>query len=196
MGEIKSALEIALERTRDIPSDPESLKRQNARTDGKRLFARLRAEDDFDLRKELKAIEKDRRAWVREGLYEVVKSNLALPQTEADLSSLDLVHQALQELISDTAVLKQLFKQVREFFSHYLEDRRHLIEQLRQQYEPRMRQREQQLAQQYGRPVKLDPASDPEFSKVLQDHMGQLEGQYRQALGQVTSHLDQLFERS
>lgn len=192
MGEIKSALEIALERTRDIPSDPVALRRQAARTEGKKLFAQLRQEEGFDLAAALKGVAKDDLPWVKEGLVEVIRSNLTLPQTDGDIQTLDLLHRALQPLVSNSGVLKELFKQTREFFSRYLEDRKGLIEELQRQFEPRLRQREQQMAQQYGRPVKLDPATDPEFTQVLQNHMGQLEGQYRQALTQIIAHIDQL----
>ena len=192
MGEIKSALEIALERTRDIPGDPVALRRQAARTEGKKLFAQFRQSDEFDLVAALKKVAKEDRPWVKEGLIEVIRSNMTLPQTEADLQNLDLLQRALQPLVSNAGVLKELFKQTGQFFSQYLEDRRGLIEELKRQFEPRLRQREQQMAKQYGRPVQLDPATDPEFAKVLQNHMGQLEGQYRQALTQVISHIDQL----
>ena len=193
MAEIKSALELALERTKEIKSDPESLLRHQAQDDGKRLYARLQEDPEFDLTGALKKVERDRRTWVREGLFSVARSNLTLPQSEADVEKLTTIERALAELIRDKKMLSELMKQVRQFFQQYLQDREQLTEELRRQYEPRMKQKEQQMAQQYGREVKLDPATDPEFSRVLQDHIGQLEGQYRGALQQVDEHLQTMF---
>ncbi len=194
MGEIKSALEIALERTRDVKSDPEALRRHEARTEGKRLLAALREDPEFDLRKALKSVPKERRSWVREGLYEAARGNLSLPQNEADLARLDELTPVFQELARDAGAVKQLMQQLREFFSQYLSNRQQLIEELRRRYEPKIKQKEQQLSQQYGREVRIDPASDPEFSQILQDHMGQLQGQFQKALEEVDSHLKRLIE--
>lgn len=194
MGEIKSALEIALERTKDVKSDPEALRRHEARTEGKKLLASLRDDPEFDLRKALKDVPKERRSWVREGLYEAARNNLTLPQTEADLERLNELTLVYEELARDKGAVKRLLKQVHEFFSQYLGDRRQLIEELRKRYEPRLKQREQQLSQQYGREVRIDPASDPEFSKVLQDHLGQMQDHYRKALDDVDGRLAQLVD--
>ena len=193
MGEIKSALERALERTKDVKSDPESWRRHEAEQDGKRLYARLRNGDDMDLAAELSSIPKDRRAWVRQGLFDVALTNLTLPQNEADLAMVDVSEQALTQLVRDTGMLKELMGQVRQFFRQYLDDRNQLTEQLTQQFEPRLRQREQQYQQQYGRAIKMDPMQDPEFAQMLQDHLGRLDGQYRGALQEVYGHLRSMF---
>ncbi len=194
MGEIKSALELALERTRDIAGDPEALHRNEAQKDGKRLYARLRSGESVDIAKELASLPGERRAWVREGLFEVILSNLTLPQYESDLENLDTTEKALSELGGDRGTLRSIMRQTREFFSQYLADRQQMIESLRQQFGPRLRQKEQQLEQQYGRPVRIDPSTDPEFSAVLQDNLGRLDGQYRGALSQIFDHLKSMFD--
>lgn len=194
MGEIKSALEMALERTKDIESDPEALRRHDAKDEGKRLFAKVQNDPDFNLHRALKDVDKAKRRWVREGLFSIVQSNLTLPQTEDDLNRLVTIQAVLSELVRDKGMLKELINQVRQFFQQYLDDKNQLTETLRRQFEPRMKQKEQQLSQQYGRQVKLDPANDPEFSRALQDNIGRLEEQYRGALAQVDEHLQSMFE--
>lgn len=195
MGEIKSAFERAMERTADIKSDAEALHKNEARTEGKRLFAKLREEEGFDIAGALKKIEKDKRQWVREGFYEVAKANLVLPQSEQNLENLSLIRRALEALVKDRSHVKGLMDQMEQFLSQYLNDRDQFIERLRQQYEPRIKQREQQLAQQYGRPVRVDPATDPEFSKLLQDNLADLQSHYRQALDGALAQLDAMVSR-
>lgn len=195
MGEIKSAFERAMERTADIKSDPEALHKSEARTEGKRLFAKLREEDSFDIAAALKSTDTAKRRWVRDGFYEVVKANLVLPQAEHDLDDLDLIARALEALVEDRSYIKGLVDQLRQFFAQYLGDRDQFIERLRQQYEPRIRQREQQLAQQYGRPVRIDPASDPEFAKVLRENVADLQRQYTEALNGALAQLDAMIDQ-
>lgn len=193
MGEIKSALERALERTQDIKSDPESLRRHEAETEGKRLYARLRNGEDVDIKQVLKDQPKDRRRWMRQGLFDVAIGNLTLPQHEAELANVDTAESVLAELVRDRGTLQELMKQIRQFFSQYLSDKQQLSDTLHKQYEPRMKQKEQQYAQQYGRQVKLDPMQDPEFSQVMQDNMEHLDSQYRGALEEVYTHLRTMF---
>lgn len=193
MGEIKSALERALERTQDIKSDPESLRRHEAETEGKRLYARLRNGEDVNIKQVLKDQPKDRRRWIRQGLFDVAIGNLTLPQNEAELVNVDTAEAVLLELVQDRGPLQELMKQIRQFFSQYLSDKQQLSDTLRKQYEPRMKQKEQQYAQQYGHQVKLDPMQDPEFSQVMQDNMEHLDSQYRGALEEVYTHLRTMF---
>ncbi|POR01635.1 hypothetical protein AU468_07795 [Alkalispirochaeta sphaeroplastigenens] len=189
MAEIKSALEIALEKTRDIQGDPEAVRKHEAKNEGRKMLATLRRDPDFQLKKALKAVPRDRTGWVKEGLFEAVRSNLVLPQEEADLARLEELAVVMKELSRDRAMVDAILQQVRDFFSRYLQDRDRLIEGLTEQYEPRRKQREQQLSQQYGRPVKLEASQDPEFAKLLQDHLGRLQEQYQHALVEVESHL-------
>lgn len=196
MGEIKSALELALERTAGIKSDPDALRAKEAKDRGKRLFARLREESTFDVVRAIKAEERDERDWVKEGFFDVLLANLTLPSSRNELDTLDLVMNALPAVIRDQGTIKTLGAQIRQFFEQYLGDREQLIEGLRAQFEPRLREREQALAQQYGRPVRIDPASDPEFAKVLQENLGSLQARYREAFAQVHEQLRTMYERN
>lgn len=193
MGEIKSALELALERTKDIKGDPEALARYEAKQDGKRLLAKLQEEPEFDVKKAIKGVPKDRRQWVREGLFEVLLTSLNLPTDQGDLDRLDAVERGLGGLIDDRRSLSHLMEQVRGLFKQYLDNREQLIESIRSQYEGRVREREQQLAQQYGRQVRLDPSSDPEYQKAVHHHLGQLKSQYDQVVTQVRDQLRSMF---
>ena len=193
MGEIKSALELALERTKDIKGDPEALARHEAKNEGKKLFARVNEEPNLDIRKVIKEFPKEKRDWVREGLFEVLLTSITLPTEESDLQRLDTLERGLKGVISDAGNVKYLMGQVRNLFKQYLENRQQMIESLRSQYQGRVREREQQLSQQYGREVKLDPSSDPEYQKAVQQHLGQLKSQYDQVVTQVRDQLRSMF---
>ena len=194
MGEIRSAWEMALERTKDIKSDPQAVKAHEAKNRGKRLVAKLLDDPDFDLKKALKQEPKEEIKWVKEGLFSIIQSSIILPKGNADLTRFDQLAEILGSVASDRRAIQNTTSQIRQFLSQYLEDRNQVIEYLRQQYSSRLRQREEQLSQQYGTPVKLDPSSDPEFSNAIQDNLSKLDRQYQDGLTQAKQHLEQLFQ--
>jgi trans-2-enoyl-CoA reductase len=195
MSEIKSAWEIALERTRDVKSDKQSIVAHETRQEGQRLASAFLQEEVADLAKELKKYSGDRAGWVREGVYNVAEANLVLPTEGSQASQLlPKVEKLLHAVIKDKRHVSALVQQLQQFFQQYEADRENLRQQLTQQYEPRLRQKEQELAQQVGSQVKLDPMSDPEFAKALRQHMGRLEEQYQSVLTQAKSDLRAMFE--
>ncbi len=196
MSQIKSALELALEKTQDVHSDRKSLEAYEMRQQGKRLVSKLNEDPDLDIKKELKQFSGEQQRSVKEGFYQVIMSNLGLPNSEADLAKIDTLEKGLGAVIKDRGSVQQLFEQTRGLLKQYLENRQHLIEQLRNAFADRMRQREEELARQFGHAVKIDPAQDPEFASALQQHMGRLRQQYEGVLQQLRTELDRMFEES
>ncbi|MFP4425427.1 MAG: DUF6657 family protein [Alkalispirochaetaceae bacterium] len=193
MGEIKSAVELALERTKDIKGDPEALARHEAKNEGKKLLARINEESELNVRKAIKEFPKEKRDWVREGLFEVLLTSINLPTEEVDLQRLGPIERGLKGVIDDEHNVSYLMEQVRNLFKQYLENKQQIIESLRSQYQGRVREREEQLAQQYGRQMKLDVSSDPEYQNAVQHHLGQLKSQYEQVVTQVRDQLRSMF---
>lgn len=196
MSQIKSALELALEKTQDVHSDKKSLETYEMRQQGKRLVSKLNDNPDLDVKKELKQYSGEQQKNVKEGFYQVIMSNLGLPNSEADLAKIDTLEKGLAAVIKDRGSLQQLFEQTRGLLKQYLDNRQHLIEQLRNAFADRMRQREEELARQFGHAVKIDPAQDPEFASALQQHMGRLRQQYEGVLQQLRTELDRMFDES
>ncbi|MFP4483798.1 MAG: DUF6657 family protein [Spirochaetaceae bacterium] len=196
MGEIKSALELALERTSDVKGDPKSIEAHEHRQVGKKLLSQLREDPHLDLKKELKSYSKEQVLWIKEGLYEVSRSAIALPAAEDELAHVRTLRKALEQVVRDTRSLNHLFDQVEQIFSQYLQNRQQIIESLRNQYSQRARQQEEELSKQYGRQVRVDPANDPEFQNALQQNLRQLQQQYQGVVDQVRQELDRLFQAS
>ena len=193
MGEIKSAFELALERTKGIQSDPHSLRRHEAHIEGKILFGRLLKDADFDIRQALKQVSKERQKWVNEGMLEAVINNIVLPKAESDGEKLKTVKIALAALLHNSSRVKSLVQSLEEYFQQYLSYRTNMIQELRQRFQPHVRQREREMQQQLGRRVQIDPSSLPEFAKALQDALMQLEAQYRAMITEAEAQLRQLF---
>ena len=192
MSEIKSALELALERTADVKSDKSSLEAHEARQSGQRLAGRFLDDSSINVAAEIRGLDRDKRDATREGFLHVMLSHLALPGQESDLQRLRLVQKGIAGVVRDANLVDSLMDQVIQYLEQYLDTKNQLTERLREQFEPRIRQREQQIAQQTGRHVRLDPANDPEFAKALNQNMQRLQAQYAQVIDQAKAQIEQI----
>lgn len=192
MSEIKSALELALERTANVVGDKSKIEAHDAKQLGMRLAGKLMDDPDSDVKAELAKVEKEKRSSVNEGFFQILISHITLPGQESDLRRLSTVRFGLELVIRDKRSVGNLIEQIEQLLQQYIDAKNQLVESLRQQFEPRMRQREQELSKQVGSPVKLDPASDPEFAKILAENMRQLQDQYSQVVEQAREQFSEL----
>jgi hypothetical protein len=199
MSEIKSALEIALEKTQNIEGNKEKLEEHDAIQEGKQLVSKFLLEPekkDHDIAQFIKSRDGKRRGWVRKGAFQTLLSNINLPGEEKDLEKLTPVETALGALLKDQGPISQMISQLKEFFTQYLGHKEQLLKQLEEQFAPKLREKQEALSRQIGTDVVLDPASDPEFAAALKANQSQLDGQYQQALEEFKGQLKSLFDDS
>ena len=189
MSEIKSALEMALERTADVKSDRSLIEAHETRQLGMKLAGTLADKPDTDVKAVFDKMDREKRKWAREGFISVVLSHLSLPAQENDLQRLRTVTKGLEAVAQDKSAVVAVMEQVEQLLQQYLDNKGQLVESLRQQFEPRLRQKEQEIAKQTGSPVKLDPVNDPEFGKALAQNMQRLQAQYNQVIAQAREQL-------
>ncbi len=189
MARIKSALEIALENTRDIEANKEALEANQFNTEGRKLVSRFLAEPETDLAGELKKFEGRKLQWVREGAMNALLQNLVLPVDELALKTGRRVREGFSALIQDAKKLSRLMSQLEQFLAEHLEERRRVQAALEQQYAPRLRQKEAELSKQMGAPIRIDPLQDPEFVQLLKQNLVMLEDRYSRVLADVKAEL-------
>ena len=114
--------------------------------------------------------------------------------SEADLARLDPIRNGLAQALGKKSEIDYLFDQAEQLLKQYLDNRQQLIEHVRSQFSQRLREKEEELARQYGQSVRLDPAQDPEFANVLQQNMRQLQNQYQQVLDQLRDEIRRLHQ--
>jgi len=200
MTHIKSALEIALERTEGVTGDREKLAEDKMVKEGKRIASSFLSisEDttETDIKEKLKAYGGKELKWVKEGVYQTLVANIVLPLDENYREKLNVISRGLPEIVPDKKRLSMIFDQLTKFFDQYLENKKAVRTQLEQQFAPRLRQREAQLAKQMGQNVRLNPMQDPEFANALQRNLGSLEERYQTALADLKNELRRMFEQS
>lgn len=195
MGTIKSALEIAMERTKDLKADPKALAATSARQEGKRLAGDyLSNPEEVDFAARFAALSKEAKEHARTGAFEVFASRIQLPMsavvdTEAELAVLSVGVKALNVAPFGEKRIQATFDQLGGFLKQYLEDAKRVEDAIRKQYAPRLKQKEQEMAARMGRPVRIDPMSDPDFAAFYKQNVGQMRTQYQEALDKAKADL-------
>jgi hypothetical protein len=196
MSEIKSALELALERTKDVKGDKESVRAHEMKQHGKRLVTKLMDDPSIDLKKAVKEYpSKDQKA-VKDGFFEILLANLSLPTEKADLQKLEPLKKGFEYATGDRRNVNYLFDQLEQLLNQFLDTKQQLIEHLRNQFSQRIREKEEQASKQMGTQVRIDPASDPEFSRALNQNLGNLQNQYGGVIDQVKEQLRALYDQN
>jgi hypothetical protein len=192
MGHIKTALELALERTADVKADREGAKQSDAKKSGRALAAAfLDSGDEEAFKKGYDALPKADRESAKEGAADIVLSFLQLPRDKTVLAPTDRIALALAILSGGKGdkQMRALLDQVKAFLSRYFQDLEQLEKAVTQQFAPKLRQKEQELARRSGQEVRIDPRRDPEFQAFFAKNLTQLKGQYQDALDKAKEDL-------
>ena len=186
MGRIKSALEIALERTESVKTDKASVGLYEAKQQGKRLANAFLADPSKNLEDELKKFPKDQWESLKQGIFDVLAPQITLPAAAEDMTRIEAVGKGLRVLISDGR-FAAMYKQLIQVLSHYLGEAAHYEQAIHQQYAPKLRQKEEELSRRMGREIHLDPFQDPEFVAFYNQNLNALKANYQAAVDQARS---------
>ncbi|MGO8692182.1 MAG: DUF6657 family protein [Rectinemataceae bacterium] len=205
MAMIKSALELALEKTKDLEVDEAALENTRLRQEGKKAAGRfLESPDEIDLAATLIAFGNGQRAAVREGMYEVLSAQIQLPSNDASLSKLDITAKGFSAIASAIGGVKSggggsadkrmqaLFQQLSTFFHQYLDDMKNVEQVIRKQWAPKLREKEREMSARMGQDVRIDPMMDPEFSAFYKQNVGGVRQQYQSALEKAKTDIQNL----
>jgi hypothetical protein len=204
MAMIKSALEIALERSKDIKIDETALEANALKIEGKKAAGRYLDEPTVaTLTEKLGQYPKEKRGAIREGMFEVLVAQIQLPANDASVSKLDILSAGFSALAANSGTgllggvgaavsdkrVQALFQQLAGFFKQYLDDMKNVEQAIRKQWAPKLREKERQMAARMGQDVRLDPMSDPEFAAFYKQNVSAARAQYQAALDKAKNDL-------
>ncbi len=197
MAIIKSAWELALEKTASLEVDPVKIQRDQKIKEGRQIAANFLMDIDVsaeDTKKRYDAYPKEEKQIVREGMALTLLSNLALPRTSQFKESFPQLLALGSIIAEDDEQITSLLSQVEGFFTQYLTNQEDLIERMKQQFGPHLEQKQAQMRQQYGPNFVLRPEQDPEFMKLLEQNLAQLDEQYNGILDQAKDQIKELLK--
>jgi hypothetical protein len=204
MAMIKSALELALERTKDIKVDEAVLEANELRIEGKKAAGRyLEDPESGSLSDKLAKYPKEKKQSVREGMFEILAAQLQLPSSEESLARLEVLSAGFSAVAASSGSgllggvgsavadkrVQALFQQLAGFFRQYLDDMKNVEQAIRKQWGPKIREKERQMSARMGQDVRIDPMSDPEFAAFYKQNVSAARAQYQQALDKAKADL-------
>jgi len=191
MGEIKTALEIALERTDKIKSDKTGIDQFEVKKRGKKL-ANSFLEGDIDLASEIKKTPAQDRESLKQGIFDVLVAQIALPSAKEDEKKIEKLGKGLSAVIKSGEFV-EMYRQLTMLFAQYLQEASQFEQMVKQQYGPKLRQKEEELSRRFGREVHIDPFQDPEFVAFYNQQMTALKNNYEPVIEQAREEAKRMF---
>ena len=191
MGKIRSAWEIALEKTQDISVDKEKFKAleelENAR---KAIGAYLNDDDrkEEDLETVLKETPENTK---KEALRKAILGSISL-NISPDDSEIWNKLKYLASLAADNPEIPAFIDQIAAYVKQYPEHRKALVEKLKAQFAPMLEEKEQELSRKYGQEIHLSLDNDKEFIQIATQNLKQLDKQYDAAIQNAKEELGAL----
>lgn len=184
MAEIKSTMDMVMERAAKMAAGtPPTTNNEEQVKSGMRLAADYLNQKLTDLAGKLAAQQPEVQSAVRSGMLQTLLRNITLPRDEALRERSILALQGVQAITqyagvsSVTGVCTEL-QQILDQYSRHKE-------QMTQQLEDALRgQLEQQYAARGSKPGNLNAAMHPQYHDELAKMLGDLNGQYNQAMDQ------------
>ena len=192
MSLLKSAWEIALEKTEGIEADPEKIRREDLMGEGRRLAGSYLTDIESDgsaLQKAYAAAKEEDKPLLKQGIASTVLLNVALPQSPDFSDRLEKMHTIVTIIDGPDSDTAGLITQIGQFMEKYMDARQSLLERVKQQYQPVYEQKREQMMQKYGKVPNMSMEQDPEFAQMLQRNFTQLSQKYQEVLDQAKDQL-------
>lgn len=190
MGKIKSAWEIALERTENIVIDAEKIRHNEATDKIRRIAGAYLLEEVEDREKLQEDLSKFSLEDIKNALGKTILNGLTLPSEEVTDNRFERLEVLLTIATKENEnQSNELFEQIANLLKQYPMHRKQLLEQMKAQFEPMLREKEAQMKEQYGQEVHLSLETDKEFAQVARQNLDKLEMQYQQTLDGAKAQL-------
>jgi hypothetical protein len=191
MGLIKSALELAMEKTEGLEVDKEELRRKELFNQG-RVAAAKALDDGADtfeaaLAAQQKALDKKEYGLFADGAADNLLSRILLAADTASTATLTKVADLLDRLTGRRA--GQHLQQISGLLQQYGTEVGQLKNAISQQLGPQLRQRAQQSG---ANPATYVMEKDPAYLKVLAENLEPLRAEYQQGLDGLKTEIRKL----
>jgi len=191
MGVIKTALEIALEKTENVKGDKSGIGQFEVKKRGKKL-ANDFLEGEVDLAAEIKKTPAQDRESLKQGIFDVLIAQIALPTAKDDEKKIEKLGKGLSAVINK-GEFNDMYRQLTMLFAQYIKEASQYEQMINQQYAPKFRQKEEELSRRLGREVHIDPFQDPEFVAFYNQHINALKGNYTPVVEQAREEAKRMF---
>ena len=190
MGEIKSALEIALEKADRLgKASHEELKLAQWQDEGRKLAARFINGELEDLKQGLEQLPPEAISKTIEGATEVLVRNVILPRDKFHWDNINKAVQGIVELKGST--MRQVTDRIMELLKMYEHTVNQYQEQMKTQFQAKLGGLQQAIAQQYGAEVatNIDLEALPEYQQEWSKVRAEIDSQFEEQLNQMKTYI-------
>ena len=189
MGEIRSALDIALEKTAGIASDKTTSVNRDLRNTGKKAAGDYLSDGNIGhLDGILSGKPQEALVQVKIGAVSILTAGIRLPSAESDLERMHRIADGINLLLPGQG-MSELFAQVEQIFSQYIAEGDRLMKSLEQQFMPRLRAKQQEIAKRYGQTIPLELHQDPEYQAAVTKNKRLLEQKYEPIIEEIRARV-------
>jgi len=192
MARIKTALEIALEKTNSVKSDKSSINQYEAKQQGKKYAYEYLESNEANIADIIKKCPVETRESLKNGIFDALVSQIVLPGTETEQKRVDNACKGLVLLVNNNK-FSAFYKQLIQILGQYLQEIAQFEEAIKRQYAPKLRQKEEELSKRLGRQVHIDPFQDPEFTAFYSQNMNALKSNYQEVIEQFREEAKRMF---
>ena len=181
MSRIKSAWEIALEKTENIVADADAIRKKEKTDTIRRIFGSYLndSENHFDeVKEKLSSYGKED---LKEAVWLSILPVFSLPQSPVE-DDRYVRFKNILSLVTTSPEALTLYDQITAFASQYPKHRETLLSQLRDSMAQSFEEKKRQMAS-YGEDVRnIRMEDDPEFVKIAEGQLERLNKQYNDSL--------------
>ncbi len=183
MAEIKSALELALEKAEQYGrASKEDLLEDKAKEQGRQWAVQYLKEEEVDLEKELAALPPEAQPGARFAMKEVFLRNVTLPKEEAVDARQQRALEGMMLTATNKKAMNRLKQEVEQFWQQFLMARNTAYQQLKNSFSQSLGNYTRALEAQLKTKVRLDVDHLPEFQQEWRKFEGNLLSQFEPVL--------------
>ena len=182
MAEIKSALELALEKAEQYgKASKEDLLKERHQEKGRQLAVRY-LKDEGDLKAELQALPGDVQPAARQASKEVLLRNITLPREGETDERRQRALEGMLLVASNTKGMARMKAEVEQIWEQFLLTRNKALQQLKTGFQQNLQNYSRALEAQLRQKVNLEPEHLPQFQEEWRKYEGNLIAQFEPIL--------------
>lgn len=182
MADIKSALEMALERAEQFGrATKEELATVQHREQGRELAVRF-FKEELDLAQELQSLSPRAQGPAREAIKEVFLRNLGLPRNGDSDPRMERALEGLLQVAQNQKAMAHLKGDLDEILQHFFQIRNNALQQLKARFGAGVVQMQRNLEAQMRQKVKVEVEHLPQFQEEWRRFLGSLHDQFEPML--------------
>ncbi|MFN3966462.1 MAG: hypothetical protein ACK4JE_02030 [Endomicrobiia bacterium] len=186
---IKSALEIALEKAKNIKVSDKELERIKYIEEGKKIAGQYLVKEKYNINSVLKSYKEVSKKYILESIESVFLSNIVLPKTKTAKKEIRKALEGMVSIKENKQLALQICGEIDQLLDNYRkyveENYRHLKKEFQAQFEDTRKAVENQL----GIKVKVEVESNPEFQRQWREIISQIDSQYTSVLEEYKQRL-------